>query len=679
MRQLRWTVAWLAVLGCSSNEAESQAPLGVEGESIYVVPASLSELAEETFFDHPWPSDLRKESDGTVRFEGFPNPRHKPILSEYIASMKGVLTGFSPVAAGFVRFTVPLDPASLPSTPKEALDPKASVQLIDIDPGSPEHGARKPVTLAFRRDVGVYYPPNTLAFMPTLGFPLLPNTRYALVVTRAVRGENGGRIGPSADLRQVLGTDAASGPRTAAHDALADAVQEVADAGIAAEDLVHLAVFTTDDPTAETAKIADFVRKSYPAPKIVGDWVAKEQVPGLMDVYEGHYGPSPNFQKGKIPFLAYGDGGALAFDAQGNPEVQDDFNLRFALTVPDAQKCPMPAAGYPIVVYAHGTGGNYRSFIGSKGEGNALAARCIATMGIDQIFHGERPGASSGTPELLFFNVENPVAARANGPQSAIDVVQQARLFTDTKITVPVKDSQGNAVSRTGAEIRFDPTQLAFFGHSQGGLNGPLFLAVDDQAKGGMLSGSGSMIVIALLEKTKPVNVAGLVKSVFLGLSTSEYEELGPLHPAMSLAQTIVDPTDPIHYVPMIANRPRTGFAPKSVMMTEGVSADGSGDSYAPPHGIEVQAVALGLSPQQPVIHPIAELAWSDREPVTIPAAGLSGNLAHGEASGILAQWEAKDASDGHFVIYDIPAAMKQATGFVRNVFDTPNGLVPAP
>ena len=335
----------------------------------------------------------------------------------------------------------------------------------------------------------------------------------------------------------------------------------------------------------------------------------------------------------------------------------------------------MPAAGYPIVVYAHGTGGNYRSFIGGKRDGNALAARCIATMGIDQIFHGTRPGPrTSGTPELLFFNVENPVAARANGPQSAIDVVQQARLFTETKITIPA-----TVVACPAREIRFDPDKLVFFGHSQGGLNGPLFLAIDDQAKGGMLSGSGSMIVIALLEKTEPVNVAGLVRSAFLGLTPDEYGELDPLHPAMSLAQTIVDPTDPIHYVPMIATRPRAGFAPKSVMMTEGVSADGTGDSYAPPHGIEVQSVALGLPTQNPVIHPVEELAWSDLSPVTVPSGGLSGNLAGGKASGVLAQWEAKDASDGHFVIYDITAAMTQCTGFVRNIFDTPNGRVPAP
>jgi hypothetical protein len=420
--------------------------------------------------------------------------------------------------------------------------------------------------------------------------------------------------------------------------------------------------------------IRDWVLANFQAPDVIeGSWVAKDHQRGFMSVYEGSYGPSPDFQQGEIPFVSYGDGGALAFDASGQPLLQREFDLRFALAVPEQDRCPQPAEGYPIVLYAHGTGGSYRSMLGAGDEAESLAERCIATMGIDQIFHGTRPGAGAGNVELLFFNVENPVAARANGPQSAIDVVQQARLFTETKIRIPA------AVSRSGMEIHFDPARVAFFGHSQGGLNGPMFLAIDDQARGGVLSGSGSMISITLLEKTQPVNVAGLVKSVFLGLNAEGAAEVNSFHPAISLAQTIVDPTDPIHYVAQIALEPRAGFSAKSVLMTEGVNADFTGDSYTPPHAIEVQAVATGLPPQEPIIHTVAELEWTELLPVGIPAAGLSGNLADGAASGVLAQWEAARASDGHFVIYDIPEAMAQATGFVRYLMDDPKGRVPAP
>ena len=68
-----------------------------------------------------------------------------------------------------------------------------------------------------------------------------------------------------------------------------------------------------------------------------------------------------------------------------------------------------------------------------------MARQCIASIGTDDIFHGARPGAPPlGDPnaetaeELAFFNFSNPAAMRTNTRQSAIDVVQEARLFTET-------------------------------------------------------------------------------------------------------------------------------------------------------------------------------------------------------------------------------------------------------
>ncbi len=672
--------ALLLVAGCGSSSDQPSGGGPARAQSIFVVPDSLDALSGDTFFDQPWPSDLRYDASGAVDFVGFPNPRKMPLIGAYIDSMKGVLHGFSPAASGFLRFTADLDPKSLPATPLDALDPASSVQLIDIDPASPDDGKRERISLFFRAEQGTYWEPDTLAFMPTFGYPLAPHTRYALVVTDKVRAADGGPVVASKSVRELLGIDPASGATATAAQKLSDAVAQIGKAGIDPKHIVHFTVFTTNDPIAQTIKIRDWVMKNEPAPDVLpGTWVAKDQNAD-MDVYQGQYGPSPNFQKGSIPFSKYGDGGELAFDASGNPVKQNDFNLRFALSVPNATACPMPASGYPIMLYAHGTGGDYRTFVGN-GVADAFAKRCVAVMGIDQIFHGTRPGGPctlnpppcNTNVDLIFFNVQNPVAARANGPESAIDVVQQARLFTETGIQVPA------AVSRSGSAISFDGKQLTFMGHSQGGLNGPMFLAIDNQARGGVLSGSGSMISISVLEKTKPVNVAALVKTL-MGLSSlSDQKEVNSFHPGISLIQTIVDPTDPIHYVPHIVQEPRAGFAPKSILMTEGVEADGTGDNYTPPHSIEVESVAMGLPPQNPVIHPIVEDQWGDLSPVDIPAGGLSGNLAGGKASGVLAQWHASQASDGHFVVFDIPAAMKQASGFVRNLVDDPKGRVPPP
>src|SRR5262249_27591932 len=153
---------------------------------------------------------------------------------------------------------------------------------------------------------------------------------------------------------------------------------------------------------------------------------------------------------------------------------------------------------------------------------------------------------------------QNPVAARTNGRQSAIDEVQRARLFTETHLFVPAQ------ISLTGTDIRFDASKLMFFGHSQGGLNGPLFTAIDPTARGAVFSGSGAQISIGLLDKTEPEpSVAGLVRTL-LGFNPSTEDELDIFHPTMSLFQTIIDVVDPLEYGRLQFLDPRSGFAPKS-------------------------------------------------------------------------------------------------------------------
>ena len=669
----------LAVLpSCSSDEDKTPSATSQGAAALFVVPASLDELKEETFFAHPFPSDLRREPDGTARFVGWPNPFSNTLISAYIESTDRLLDGFSPATPVYLRFDAPIDPASLPKDPPAAVAPSSSVQLVDVDPASPEKGQRRLVQLHWQETVaeGSYWQPNTLAVMPILGRPLRPKTRYAVVVTSAIRAKNGGSVAPSADLEEVLGTRPASARTQKTKDLFAPALTELASTGIATKDVVHLTVFTTNDPTAEVFAIADDVKANVTPPTATG-WTAKE-TNADYDAYEGSYGPSPNYQSGTTPYRKPPDGGGFVFE-DGKPKLQGTFDLRFALAVPNATKCPVPADGYPIVLYAHGTGGDYRSFL-DDGTARALAERCLASMGIDQIFHGTRPGSPAPDDpqrdskiQLLFFNFDNTFAARTNNRQSAIDVVQQARLFTETKTKVPAN------VSRTGVDIAFDPSRVLFFGHSQGGLNGPLFLASSDLARGGVLSGAGSVLVVALLEKTKPVDVSAAVR-VLLGLSDEERaKELNVFHPALALAQTIVDATDPIHYGAFITTTPREGFAPKSIYQTEGIAADGTGDTYAPPRGIEALAVSMSLPRIAPGVRTIPEAEWAKLADVSLVPEGIRGNLGGGRATGALAQFPPSPGRDGHFVVFDVPEARSQAATFCRDLADDPVGRVAPP
>lgn len=668
------STAVLAALGAAVL-ATGCGPSGTPSTSIFTVPERLDDLSEETFFDHPWPSDLRL-LHGKAHIQGYYNPKAVPIVGQYIDSIDGRLDGFSPAAAGYLRFNGPLDPESFPADPKAGLDPAASVQLIDVDPDSPEHGQRKLVSLYFRAEEGVYWLPNTLAFMPTPGFPLRPNTRYAFVVTNKVRSADGGPVLRDPVLDEVLAVRPLSERSREARAVFAGAITEVEKAGVPRSSIVHFTAFTTNDPTTELFQVADHVKKSVPAPTVLPEsWELAGSRP-TYDTYRGLYGPSPNYQAGKLPFSNYGDGGGFHFE-DGEPKVVDLFSLRFSLSVPKQDKCPMPEGGYPIALYAHGTGGYYESYI-ADGTARELAQRCIASMGVDQIFHGTRPGAPTvddeGSVQILFFNVENPVAARTNPRQGAIDEVQRARLFTETKIEIP------QTVSYVGTKIRFDPTKLLYFGHSQGGLSGPLFLASDPAARGGVLSGSSAIFAIALTEKTKPSpSVKSLVSTVFLSLSPDEASEINLFHPAISLAQSIVDVTDTLHYGRYLLLEPREGFSPKSIYMTEGINPDGVGDSYSPPRGIEAHSITVGLPLQLPGQYPIVESAWGGPQPITVPPEGLTGNLANGLASGVLAQWPISPGDDGHFVVFDQPAATDQAAEFMKNLAADPKGKVPAP
>ncbi|MGZ3424539.1 MAG: hypothetical protein ACXVEE_42160 [Polyangiales bacterium] len=657
----RFSLAVLLVLAsCAScsSKSETAAPTdsGVDapandGPAIarFVVPATLDALDGEHWFDHPWPSDFRRDG-ATIHLDGWPNPRGAVLISSYLKQLHGKIDGFSPMAAGYVTFEGPLDESSLPADAIASAKDTSSLQMIEI-----ETGKRTPLVWKFRDRVGDYYMvPNTLSFSTALGHVLKPHTKYAVVVTRAAKGRDGQPAAPNATLSDVLAGKGALGTAWA---------PAIAKLGIKTDQIAHLTVFTTSDPTAEARAVATDVR-ALPPPKVT--MLAADGRTGDFDRYTGSYSGSPDYQVGVPPYLI--SGGNFSFDASGKPLKQRDFDLRFKLVVPPADKCPMPAKGYPIVLYAHGTGGDWTSFIGD-GTAAALAQKCLASMGVDQIFHGTRPGAPALTDpdreskiSLAFFNLSNADAARTNTRQSAVDEIARAHLIKSGGLSVSAD------VSFTKTAITFDPDRIGFFGHSQGGLNGPLLFALDDQTKGGVLSGAGSAISYSLLMKVKPDPCVSCLVKAFLQVSAENEDELGPLHPALSLVQTVVDPADPVHYYGAITRAPFEGLTAKSVFMTEGVAADGTGDNYAPPRTIEAGAIAGGFPLMQPVVFDVPEITKLDGvAPVLGP---IKGNAAGGKATVALEQFTPPAGVDGHFVVFDVPKARATAASFCQSLLN---------
>ena len=627
-----------------------------QGRSVFVLPRGDGGAA---FFDLPWPSDLRRSESGKIDVIEFPNPMRIPAITRYLDAISNHIDGYSTVGASYLRLSSPADVRTLPLTAEDTVSNLATAFLIDVDATSPERGRRHPAVVHYREAATRYWPANTIAVGPLHGMPLAPSRTYAAVLTTGLQAANGGGYAPDDDLAALLfgaadsDEDAAMTAARAVYGPVFDVLDEI---GVGRDRILSLAVFTTQDPVTDLEVVRDFMMDSYPEPEARADAWNLVRFEDHDRLIEGRYGPCPIFQRGDIPYLE--SGGEFTVDASGQPEVHGEYDARFGITVPLG---PMPEDGYPVVLYAHGTGGDYMTF---ARIGRQLAEVGIATIGIDQIHHG--PRNPSGTPpEFAFFNYLNPYAARENARQAALDIVQQARFAA----TVMIPRTLGR--SPDDRTVHFNRNRMLFFGHSQGGLNGPLFLAVDDHVKGGVLSGASGTLLISLIDKTEPFPILNIVQ-VILGLSGSsgedaaETEHLVYEHPVLTLLQTWIDAADGVNYARRFAIDPRPGFAPKSILQTEGLV-----DAHSPPGTMESLAAAAGL----PVVEPLARQPDANRllglAPVRAP---IHGNMAGGRATGGLLQFPGAD----HYVIFNDPHAQYQYRSFLRSVADRLPGTIPA-
>jgi pimeloyl-ACP methyl ester carboxylesterase len=321
--------------------------------------------------------------------------------------------------------------------------------------------------------------------------------------------------------------------------------------------------------------------------------------------------------------------------------------MRFAMTLPPG---PVPANGFPICIYAHGTGGDYESFIGD-GTGARLAAEGIAVISTDQVLHGPRnPG---GDPEVAFFNFSNPYAGRDNSLQGAADAWSQMRLALGMRFD--------DGTART---VHFDPDNLFFFGHSQGGLTGPAFIAFEPTLKGAVVSGTGGILYLSLLYKTAPVSFPELIASV------TRDNPIDEDNPTLALAQMWIERADGANYARLMVRNPPADNAPKNIFQTEGFI-----DTYAPNPAIEAFATSLGGDIVMTAsTMPVEGLTLRGRTVVNPPVTdNLSGVTA------VLAQYNQQAGSDGHFVVFDIPAAQKQSSEFLGTLARTGHATVVSP
>ncbi len=637
--------AVVCVSGCGSSDGSS----ATQGTQVLFDLDALDGSAG--FFDFPWPNDLRLREDGRIDLTGFPLPTRSPSQAQFVSNYLGKIAdhtyGFGTNHGGFFRTTGAIDPSTLPFGAQASLASDSTVFLIDVDPASPSRGQRTPVVVSYQYDADVYEPSNSLAVAPLMGFPLHGGTRYAFVVTRGVKDASGRPLAVAPLLAQIEKGRTNGDARVAKLVDLYRPLWETLDAadGPKSSEVAAATVFTTRDVTRDMFRIRDWMQANFPVNPPT-DLVFKKETDSFYE-FTGHYA-SPNFETGTPPYLT--TGGDLEFDANGDPIVQRTESLRFAVSVP---KGTPPAGGWPVVVYAHGTGGDYESFI--HREAFDFAANGLAALGIDQPIHGTRVEGDRDW-SFFFFNYLNPVAARGNLLQAAADNVQQLRQVRELVIPADVHP--------LGVETRFDPSRVMFMGHSQGGTEGPLFIGAEDQIGCAVMSGSGGGLRLTLLQKVNPVPIVLIVEALAGILDT---HELDLFHPLGQLLQLFIEEGDPLNYAPYYAQHPRG--APHSVFISDGLL-----DFQVPNSTTAAHATAAGAQIVGRAYRPIEGLTILGIDPASPP---VSGNVVAGDGSRVtlgVVQYP----EDGHYALFENPQGTYQYGHFLGScAAGTPT--IPAP
>jgi len=627
------------------------------------------------FFDLPFPSDLRRQPDGALDLHGFPNPLHTKTIARYQQAIsKGY--GYSTAPTIYFHFSGPIQESNLPASPAESIRPESSVFLVDVDPNSPERGRRFPLILRFYAERPSLFmgPENLLALLPLPGFVLRENTTYAAVVMKNLASKDGRPLAASAEFQTLAqGKTPEAKLGAAAAESYRPLWAWLQEAGIPTEEVAGATVFTTGDPTARMLRIFEAVER-MPALRPEAPLKLQREYPDYY-VLEGTF-RAPQFQTGTPPYKN-GKGGWMVFDDQGYPIVQREETVPFVVCVPKGQ---MPASGFPLLLYIHGTAGKSTQVVdrgrqpdpqtpAPEGTGPALVAarRGIASAGAALPVSGER----GGDPMMIsFYKFWNPESLRDNIRQSVAEAALFLRLLQALRIDPKLCPAADASASASGL-IFFDPKRTAAMGQSLGSLIVGIYAAVEPGIQAVIPSGAGGHWGW-LASKGNYFDWAYLRKR---NLGVTEALGADIFHPLLALMENGLAEADPLSYAPHVILQPLPGRAPKHVWLSIGLY-----DHYFKPEAQNAIAAGLGLDAagELPEKSLLDFLALDGRRVLDYP---ISDNLKVDGRSitGVAAQYPQDGILDGHHINFQLDQTKYQYGCFLKTLFETGEPTVFAP
>jgi len=619
------------------------------------------------FYRLPFPNDVRIVDD-RINLDGHAAPGEVggiDISQRYYDAISGDVDGFGLTQPIFVRFSDTIDTNTLSVNTSTA-----TLFLVDVDASSPSRGQRVKVQMVHILSKGQFMCGNAVAVAPRDGRPLRPRNQYALLVTDGVTSVRGDKPIPDGDFAPMLAVDApAATVQARAHGLYEPMRAFVIAAGIDATTIVGGTVFTTGAPAEIGPKIHEAIAGAA-APELsdvthcTGNAVSPcdEMDPDPdarsractsgagFDILHATLSNHPKIQSGIRPYPDPGPSGtegAIVLDAMGDVSVTGTEQLCVGIAVPRGNP---PAGGWPVVIFAHGTGGNFKSGLDSPVASRIARDLRAVLITYDNVMHGPRQGLPVGArrdPGFAFFNATNPRAARDNVLQGGADLFFLRRLAAELDIP--------EATSGLSADITTNAERIGFYGHSQGTVVAPAFLAFETELRGAVLTGAGAEIGLTLISKEKPNDIAGALRVLF-GDGT-----LTRLHPMIGLLSLFFGPSDAIPYAGLIADAPPAGRTALNFLHVYGVD-----DGFTPEVTQQALVRAGGYPVAGDLLRPI--------DGVNHTAGAVDDNFNGGTAAAV--QYApipmGNDTPDGHFVGVNNPGAAATIDAFLGDALDGP-------
>jgi hypothetical protein len=610
-------------------------------------PTALFDLAApvdtaETYWDLPFPSDLRLAASGAPDIAAFPNPRNTPILQSLLTSIDA-RRGWSTMPVAYFRFSAAIPAYDLDTVIDPASDHPAAL-LIDIDPASEEFGQRFPL-VARTLTTDRYVPANVVALAPRPGLVLKASTKYAVVL----RENFAPGFEAPADFAQLRDGGVPDGARgAAAAELYADLWPALADWDI--DDAIVATVFTTGDEVSRLHARSEAIRAAHPVTIDNLTLVDGDTLDGFCHL-SGTIA-MPQFQTGTQPFNR---DGVFVIDGNDVPQVQATMDVPLTITLP---KQAMPAGGWPLFQFFHGSGGLSTGVVDlgysptsddvpelGKGPGFVVARHGIAAASAAMPVNPERlPGAA----ETEYLNLNNLVAFPFTFQQGAIE--QRLLLDALLELEIPAATLNGCTLpAPAGGVHRFDPAKLTAGGQSMGGMYTNLISAIEPRFGAVVPTGAGGFWNLMILQTATVPGASGFLAAA-LGVDESDLSFVHPGLMALGLGWEIAEP---MAYMNRVSARPLPDMPSRHVY--EPVGKD---DVYFPIAVYDAAALAYGNNQAGDELWPSMQDALA-----TDGLDGLASYPVKGNRDGktrVVVQFDGDGLIDAHYIYRQLETVKHQ-------------------